>query len=164
MADKVVATTKIRNKVQYGKTATGFTLMEILISISLLAILAGFGLTVSIDSYQSYNFYSQQELLVSLLQRARAQAMQNVNQVPHGLHIDSTASTYTLFQGADFINRDRPQDLIFAGNRSLNFSGITDVVFTQLSGTTTAGSIIVKDSTHPKGIINLNDEGQINLQ
>ena len=142
----------------------GLTLIEILISISLLAILAGFGLVESMDSYRRYNFFSQRELLVSLLQRARAQAMQNLNEMPHGLHIDSIAATYILFQGSDFAHRDLSGDLIFSGNPGQSFAGLTDVVFSRLSGTTTSGSIIFKDSIHQQAVINLNDEGLIDLQ
>lgn len=142
----------------------GFTLIEVLVSITLLAVLAGFSLTVTLDSYRSYNFRSQQELLVSLLQRARAQAMANINQMPHGLHLDAASASYTLFQGGSFAYRDPSQDLIFTGNSVQSLSGLSDIIFTQLSGTTTAGSIILKDSFYQQAVINLNNEGQINLQ
>jgi prepilin-type N-terminal cleavage/methylation domain-containing protein len=148
----------------YTLKKNGFTLIEILVAMTLLAVLAGFALTVSLDSYREFTFRSQQELLVSLLQRARAQAMGNVNQAPHGLHIDPGAATYTLFQGSDFFHRDQSEDLVFAGNPGQSLTGLSDVVFTQLSGTTSSGSVILKDFTHPQAIISLNNEGQVNLQ
>ena len=142
----------------------GFSLIEILVAITLLAVLAGFGLVVSLDSYREFTYRSQQELLLSLLERARALSLENINQMPHGLHIDSAAAVYTLFQGSDFARRDVGEDLVFSGNPGINFSGLSEVVFTQLSATTSAGSIILQDSAHPKAAIILNNEGQINLQ
>lgn len=141
----------------------GFTLIEVLIVLTLLSVLAGFGLILTLDSYRRFAFGAQQELLVSLLERARAQSVSNVNQSPHGLHIDAQNSTFTLFQGDSFAERDISQDLIFAGNPVQSLEGFSDIVFSRLSGTTTPGSFILSDKPFGQANITLNYEGQINL-
>ena len=142
----------------------GFSLIEILIVMGLLAIIAGFGLVVSLDSYRSYNFRSEQNLIISLLQKARNQSINNINEKPHGLHIDQAAKTYTLFQGANYAHRDTAEDIIFQGNDNYQLAGLSEIIFTQLSGRVADnGDIILADGAHPAVIININDEGRINL-
>ena len=148
-------------KICIHKTGEGFTLMEILIVISLFFILAGFGLAISMDAYRSFNFASDRDLLVSLLQKARSQSLNNVNQSPHGVYI--AAASYVLFQGSNYISRDQSEDLIFPHSADLSLSGLPEVIFTPLSATTSAGNIILDDHIHPQSAISLNGQGQINL-
>ena len=129
----------------------------------MFALIGGLVLPMTMDAYHSYNFKSEQNLVLSLLQKARSQSMSNINQVPHGLHVNQSLHQYTLFQGVDYTHRDTGFDLVYDGSTNYSLSGLSDVIFTQLSGdSNTAGNIILDDRIHPQAKIILNNEGQIN--
>jgi prepilin-type N-terminal cleavage/methylation domain-containing protein len=135
----------------------GFTLIEILVVMAIFVLIAGFALVVSMDSYRSHNFKSEQDLLVAVLLKARSQAMNNINQLPHGVYIPITHDKYSLFQGSTCTSGiDFPVSKGFTPSASC-------IVFTQLSGATAATSITLTDNTTNKVFtININNEGQIN--
>jgi Tfp pilus assembly protein PilE len=62
------------------KVAAGFTVVEIVISLALLALIFGLGIVVSIGSYQRALGHSQVATVVALLQSARERSMNNVDQ------------------------------------------------------------------------------------
>src|SRR4051812_38879538 len=75
----------------------GFSLIEILVVMGLLVLMSGFGLFVSMETYQGSNFSCDRSLFVAALQRARAQAIHNMcygtctDGVAHGVHVDTAA-------------------------------------------------------------------------
>ena len=76
----------------------GFTMIEILVVIGLFAIAGGFALWVSMESYRGSSFFADRDMFVAVLQRARAEAVNNVclgagctDGKPHGVHIQSDA-------------------------------------------------------------------------
>ncbi len=141
----------------------GFTLVEIIVSLSLLTMLAGLALAMSFDDYRAYSFFSEQNLLVGLLQKARSQSVNNIDQKPHGVYINRQPTRYILFEGLSFSARDPAQDIIFPGNGGYALSGLSEVVFSQLSGASgNIGNIIMDDHAHAPVVIGINREGQIN--
>lgn len=116
----------------------GFTLLEILVVFGMLAILAAFTMYMSMDSYRGYSFRTERDSLVSVLQNARGQAMNNICQgvscdggMSHGVHIEN--GKYIIFQGTTYNSSDSNNQTIYAGTNSINVIG-NDVVFEQLSG------------------------------
>ena len=152
---------KTNKKIQSVKSGAGFSLLEILIVLALFTVLGGMALVVSMDAYRSYAFSSEQDLLVSLLQKARSQSQNNIDQSAHGLSL--AAGAYTLFEGSDYAHRNLSADVVFSPSSNYALSGLTEVIFSQMSATTTAGEIVLNDNAHPKAAISLNYEGQINL-
>lgn len=149
---------------EQNQQQSGFTLIEILVVLGIFIFIASFALVVSMDSYHGYNFRTEQDLLLGVLQKARSQAVANVNQKPHGVFLDASSTQYTLFQGTDYSHRDTSFDLVFKGNSGYSLSGTTSTVFTQLSGTTTPATVTLDDHTHPIFNICINSEGQINAK
>jgi len=82
------------------KNREGFTLAEILISLSILLIIYGLGALVSTNFSKSQTFGSEQYNLITILRKARSQAMSNINQSDYGVFISS--SSYVIFQGSSF--------------------------------------------------------------
>src|SRR3989344_6188897 len=77
----------------------GFTLIEIIISMAILATIAGLGLFMSFDFYKSYAFRGEKNTLVSVLQKARDQSLHNINQTRHGARVSTQPLLqYTLFE------------------------------------------------------------------
>ena len=140
-------------------TNKGFTLIEILITLGIFVILASLGLYVSLDSYRSYTFSSERDALVSLLLKARNQSMNNIDELPHGVHIGS--QSFTLFEGVTY-SVSNPKNNIIARNAAISVNGLTDVNFSQLSGDPSLIGSITLSYGARTAIISIENEGRIN--
>jgi|SRR3989344_3122022 len=120
-----------------GKRA-GFTLIEILVSIAILAVIASLGLFISMDFFRSYSFRSEESVIVSVLQKARSESMNNIDQSRHGVHfitghyvIFECPSICTIYPGSN------SSDLIINTSYGSTISPPAlpfDVIFEQLTG------------------------------
>lgn len=162
----------------------GFSLIEIVIVMALLAIIGGLALIMNFDDYRGYSFRNERDLLVSVLQRARSQSVNNVclsglsctGGQPHGVHIGSAADCsainkpcYVIFQTTTttptFAARDTAVDQDI--ERSSSFNLVTspgpDVVFDQLSGNVDIApwSLVVTDNLNHIATTTVNSQGQI---
>ena len=70
------------------KNYSGFTLIEMLVSMGIIILIAGFGLFLSMDFYRGYLFHYEKDLVISILQKARSQSLANIDEKPHGVYID----------------------------------------------------------------------------
>lgn len=138
----------------------GFTLIEVVIGMAIIAFLAGLGLFLSMDFYRGYSFNYERSLIVASLQKARSRAMANINQTPHGVYFDNDTHHYVIFQGTDYEHRDTTKDESFSASRTIVPSGLQEVVFEQLSGNaaSTTLSLSGEGKTAP---ISINGEGAI---
>jgi prepilin-type N-terminal cleavage/methylation domain-containing protein len=161
-------------KTPYQKNK-GFTLVEILVTTGILVLILSLGLFVSIDFFRSYSFRTEQNITVSVLQKARSQSMNNINQARHGVRFASPLK-YIIFecdnsnpQCTDYGNADTSKDIILDPSYGSTISSPAtefDVIFEQLSGScvtsncSTLLTIITNDNgkTHN---ITVNSEGQI---
>lgn len=118
------------------------------------------GLIIGIDSYNRYLFRSDLEKAVSLLQKARSSAINNIGEKSHGVYFSDPAK-FVLFRGTSYATRNPSFDLSVEKNKTVTASGLTEVVFTPLAGATTAGIITLSGGI--KNInITINNEGGIN--
>jgi Tfp pilus assembly protein FimT len=145
--------------------SSGFTLLEILIVIAMSMLVGGFALFVSMETFRGSTFHSDRNLLVATLQRARAQAVNNVcigvctDGKPHGVHIQS--DTYVLFQGSSYSASD-PLNAVFESSvTTIKTPATLDIVFSQLSGATSAATVTLSDAAGRSSVITINAEGQI---
>jgi|GEM_PF-1131794 prepilin-type N-terminal cleavage/methylation domain-containing protein len=138
---------------------TGFTLAEILVVLAILSALASFGYLVTIDFYKSYAFNCERNAVVAILQKARSQSLANINESAHGVHFFPDG--YIIFQG-DVYSSEASTNQIFPAAAGIANSGITDVIFAQLSGDAIPdGNLILNDGKRTAAI-SVNAAGQIN--
>jgi hypothetical protein len=146
--------------------------METLVVIGLLIMIVSLGMFIGFDFYRSYAFRSERNTVISILQKARSQSMNNVNQVRHGVHFCNTTCgnklSYIIFQ----CPANNPQCTSYPGitdtdltieasyNASISNSLPHDVMFDQLSGTTTTDNITGSDGKNSYSI-QINTEGRI---
>ena len=146
----------------------GFTLVEILIVIAIVTIILGLSLFLSMDFYKSYSFHSEKNVIVSILQKARSESMNNINQTPHGVYFDNTSGLkYILFEGSSYDSASTSNIEIDSSfgisldSPTLPFS----IVFDQLSGDCSScgssGIDIVSSQGSSAFDININSEGRI---
>ena len=151
----------------FYKNEKGFTLIEVLVVIGILAVIATLGLFVSMDFFRSRSSHSEQETIVSLLQNARSQSMNNINQARHGVHFDVTASPleYTLFEcgsgcsayagGTSYLNIKASY-----GVKITTPASSFDIIFNQLRGDTSAQATTINDGVRDY-TVSVNSEGRI---
>ncbi len=140
--------------------ARGFTLIEVVVATAILMLIAGAGLFMSFDVYRDYAFNSEVKVVISLLQKARSQALNNINQTDHGVYF--TSSDYILFQGTSYASRSRDFDLILPVSSRIRHSGVGEIVFQQLSGATMVSDNLILTDTIKTATISFNVAGRIN--
>lgn len=159
----------LKTSIHNNSIHRGFTLIEILVVIGIFAMLGTISLIVSLDSYRGYMFRNERDLIITSLQKARSQSVNNVcygacvNGRPHGVAF-SPGKTI-IFQGTSFALRDVSADEVM--NRSYNAVSITpgslgEVVFAQLSGdVATPGYVTITDSLAHTSTTTISSNGQI---
>jgi Tfp pilus assembly protein FimT len=142
-----------------GNFMTGFTLIEVILTAGIMAVLLAVGLPVSLDFYNQYQFDSELDTLISVLESARNLAMINYNESAHGVYIG--ANNFIIFQGPSFASRNPAQDKNFPRNSVISITGASEVVFSALSGQTASTTFTVANAQRSVNI-NVNSEGTIN--
>ncbi|HEY4523602.1 MAG TPA: hypothetical protein VJK04_01870 [Candidatus Paceibacterota bacterium] len=148
------------------RSLTGFTLIEILVGMTLFAFVGSLLALGNLDMYRGFTFRSEASVLVALLQRARSQAMNNiclgsgcVGGKPHGLVIQT--NKFVIFQGDSYATRDVAQDEEIAANANISHSGPGEVVFSQLAATSSVNGDINITNGQQTSTISINNEGRI---
>lgn len=148
---------------------SGFTLIEMLVVMGILTMLGSLALFVNLDTYYGFMFRSERDTLISTLQKARSQSMNNiclgagcVDGKPHGVHVKK--GEYTIFQGGSYAARDTAVDeIIFSQNNAIELSTTSlEVVFGQLSGDiASVQEIGLFDNAGHHSTTSINTEGRI---
>ncbi len=154
----------------------GISLIETTIILAIVAMLAGLAGFSHLDNYRASSFRGDRDLLISLLQHARAESIANVchgetctEGESHGVAIrpEDNSGKYVVFQTSeslsDYAHRDVNFDLSFEANVNTSISGdIREVTFEKHSSLVlNPGNIILTDTSGQTSIITINSEGQI---
>ncbi len=127
----------------------GFTIIELLIVISVTILLSGIVLSSLIGFRKNQALEKDTEIVVQLLNQARNQTISSKGAIAYGVHF--TAPQVVLFRGASFVSgsstnqvtnltsTDTILTIILAG-------GGTDVIFQRLTGETTQNGTVVISS------------------
>lgn len=149
----------------------GISLIEILVSISIIAILS------VIVALNLSKFHNQQVIknttadVVSLLNKARNDTISSKNSNTYGIHFQSnivtlfTGTSYNVSSSNEIINFDSTVTIPSIGGITLNGGG-SDIVFQRITGdTVNNGTIIIQlssDATQQK-IITISSLGIISV-
>jgi prepilin-type N-terminal cleavage/methylation domain-containing protein len=137
----------------------GFTLLEIVLTMAIIGILATVGTAVTMTMYRSAILKSERTLLVNLFQKARTQAMANLNGANHGLKI--TGNSYVVFEGPNYDNRVQGRDETVGRDATITIAGPTEIVFIEISGNAQPNGDIIVNSGNGSFTISVNDQGRI---
>jgi prepilin-type N-terminal cleavage/methylation domain-containing protein len=144
------------------KNLGGFTLIEILIVISLISILIFFLVSIGLNFYKSQQLESQAQTILQILRRAQLKAMAIEFDSSFGVYL--TNSNYTLYKGSSYATRDLQYDEVFELPEIINVKGLSEVVFSKSEGKPNITGNIILTADSQQKIININEIGRINLQ
>ncbi len=117
---------------QRNKKINGFTLVEVLITVALFAILAGFA-APAFSSYQLRNDVDIASItLAQSVRRAQALAMGVDGDSQWGVAVAPGA--VTIFRGDTFATRDTDYDEVIDLNPNVSVTGLAEVTFAKLTG------------------------------
>lgn len=137
----------------------GFTFLEVILVIGLVAVLGGLGLVLSLDAYRTHAFYAERATLVSLLSTARTKALANIGESRHGVCLDAGAKQYKLFQGSSC---STGQELLrYPASDDITIQWPTEIVFDQLSGAVAVPVSITLSQNARVSRIEVNSAGRI---
>ena len=151
----------VSSKWNLDKTDTeGITLIEVTLSIALIAIIAG----ISVPVYQSFQARNDLDIatvtIAHSLRRAQLLSQASDGDTNWGVVVQSTA--ISLFKGISYAARDASYDEIFDLPGSLAPSGVSEIVFTKFTGLPqTTGTIIITSNTNEARSITINQKGAV---
>ncbi len=139
-----------------------FTLIEIILSIAIIAIIAG----ISIPVYQSFQTRNDLDIatvsIVQTLRRAQNLAQATDSDISWGVYISN--GNITLFKGINYATRDIAFDEIFDVPTNIIPSGVSEIVFAKFTGLPqTIGTITLTSNTNESKNILINTKGMINF-
>ncbi len=143
-----------------------FTLIEILIVIGILSVLGAMTLFIDLGSYRGDAFRAERDTVVTLMQKARADALNNIDEAPHGLALFPAdhPKSYVLFDGTTYAADPASHDVVDASyDVGLAPGTPSEVVFEQLSGDANySGAVTLVDPNRTLSFdIDINQEGMI---
>ena len=140
----------------------GFSLIEIIVTVTIYTVLVGLGLFVGMGAFRGSIHRSEDATIVSLLQRARSRAMANMHESEWS--VCYIAPNYVVAKGADCTVGAARET--FEANAGVATDSEFDttfpiVVFERLTGNTTPKEIVVKQDGREPVKISTNHAGTI---
>lgn len=114
-------------------SAKGFSLIELMIIVALIAIIVSFTMTVSTSAIIRANATDERDFMVALLTESRARALSNVDESAHGLFIDKVAQKYLTYERRGGCSRATTSVIEIPFVSSAAVGGIVDRCFAPLS-------------------------------
>lgn len=130
---------------------SGFTLLELTLVVALMFMVGAFVSPIGISFYRSQLLNDSVESLVGSLRQAQAFSLTGKNNHSFGIYIQT--DSYTLFEGDTYSTRLISEDVVFPIIPAISMSGLSEIVFTKLTGEPNVfGEIIVASETREKQI------------
>lgn len=144
----------------------GFTLIEVTIVVAILALIGSTSVFFTAAHLKQASLESQRRLLVTALQTARSNAMNNIQESPHGVAIyPSGIKGYVLFVGQNYSGRQVKHDTAFIETYpvTISTSSPAEIIFSQLSGDANYEGKVILNNTNQNSStsVTINHEGKI---
>ena len=148
-----------------GFCKKGFTLVEIMLTITIIIFLVFLVLPTGIRFYQTQQLDTAADGVVQALRRAQLKALSQGDN-NFGVYVGSgQTGQYSLFQGNSY--ESKTDEEIFGISNGISFSGVSEVLFSKTKGLPTItgeGDDLVLTSDIGTKTININEIGRINLE
>lgn len=140
----------------HKRPSSGFTLAEILVSLAIIALIFGIGTYVLVNANRQRGLNVLGDTVVSTLEKAKANAMADLNGDSFGVNVGATTGTssFIYFEGTGYDSRSTANMNYVVPSQYTFFATTTPagglIVFNRLSGTPNAtGTITVADPNNP---------------
>lgn len=152
-------------------TPSGFTLIEMVLVIALVAIMLVLMIPVSRQFQVSALLTSETAALVADLRRSQAAAVAGANDSAHGVHFDPTPTDrWVLFRGNTYV-QGAPENEVHALPSVLDITTVTltgggqDILFTERRGMTgNSGLISLRAPNGETRTVSVNGRGVVEVQ
>lgn len=138
----------------------GFTLIEVLLSITIIAMIVG----LSIPIYQSLFFRNDLDIAAETAAHAlrRAQLLAQSVEEDDAWGVAIETGRVTLYRGTDFLTRDASYDETVLISDHISPSGLTEIPFAAFTGIPeTSGTIVLTSTTQETRSITVNTYGMV---
>jgi len=139
------------------KRPKGFTLLEILLSVGIIALISGITAIVYSSFQVKNNIDLAQIVTAHTLRRAQIQAQTGDGDDTWGVYISSTE--IIQFKGASYATRDSAFDEIYDYPSNMNRSGLQEVVFSKVFGKPSTTGTITFTTTNETRNVSVNSMG-----
>jgi prepilin-type N-terminal cleavage/methylation domain-containing protein len=138
----------------------GFTLIEMMLSVSIIAMLSALSLPVY-ASFQARNDLDiATQSIAESLRRAQVYSRGMQNDSQWGVEVQSTAAT--LFKGGVFASRDATYDEATTIPTTITVGGVSEILFTKLTGMpATTGNITLSNANGDTRTVTINAKGMV---
>lgn len=116
----------------------GFTIIEVLLSVALLGIIAGLGMSALLSIQSQNNMAIAQDYFGGALAQAQARARAMQGDSAWGVYVDT--GTITVFRGDSYAGRDEGFDTDYSISPRIEVYNTREYRFTKHSGTLPGGS------------------------
>lgn len=138
----------------------GFTLLEVLLSVTTIALIAGIG----IPFYQSFQNRNELDIAGATFGQSlrRAQVLSQAVDGDISWGVSALNGNIILFKGNSYSARDISFDEVFDLPPSITLSGTSEIVFTKFNGTPqTTGTLTLTSANNETRTITINAKGSI---
>lgn len=124
----------------FKKREDGFTLLEILISVGIIALIGSLGLVSFISSRRTRDLNVETQSVLAILRLAQSKTLSAEGGEPWGMHLES--DKYTLFPAQNSFNAVTASNTVYILPSTLEIANISlsgggqDVIFQRISGRT----------------------------
>lgn len=147
-------------KITKSRSIRGFTLQEILLSVALVAIIAG----MSLPMYRTFITRDDLDTAVTSFAYAsrRAQALSFSSDGDTGWGVHVGVGGILLFKGASYVGRDASFDEVTSIPTTITISGLTDITFAKVTGEPYAtGTVSFTSQDNETRTATINEKGTI---
>ncbi|HEU4965936.1 MAG TPA: prepilin-type N-terminal cleavage/methylation domain-containing protein [Candidatus Saccharimonadales bacterium] len=139
----------------------GFTLLEMLLSLTIIAVLAGLSLPVYMRLQQAQDLDGSVQKVVDDLRRAQLYSRDGYMDSTWGVHVATGA--VTIFQGNSFATRNSTYDEVKSLPGAIVITSPTDIWFSKLYAQPDTASIITLTVAGMQKTIQVNSYGMVDF-
>lgn len=161
------------NSSKKGGEPTGFTLIEVLLTVGIIGIIGAVGVSTFIGYKKTQDLDSASKALVSYLRDAHQRATSQDQSAKWGVHLDAPSGErnfYEIFYGDDYSSGIKTEKIYLPN--SVAFAdpvpgSSKDIIFSKLTGFSQGGSktVVISSASDPSSYktINISSVGLIEL-
>ncbi|MDQ3158919.1 MAG: type II secretion system GspH family protein [bacterium] len=137
--------------IRLSSRSAGFTLLEVLLSISIIVALTGLSAPVYLGFQQRNDLDVATTGVANAIRRAQLLSQSSEGDATWGVYVAS--GQFVVFKGGSYATRETPEDEASSMSGAVAASGASEVVFNKLTGNPqTTGNITLSNAGETRNI------------